>query len=170
MQKFFIIFIFCLITGCVSLSSNTEKISNKIFIRGLVGNIYSLGMNKMSDNVNGNNFAFTSGLTIYNKIIEADPNRVRDYYIAGHSLGANVAINLANKLSKNGYKVKYLVTLDPTITIVPNSKIQNVINYYTNDIRAKEIPNAKNIHLNTLSHIQMDDDPEIQKQISDWFR
>ena len=50
--------------------------------------------------------------------------------IAGHSLGANSAVSMANYLAQNGVPVDLVVPFDPTLRRVVEGDVNLVVNYY----------------------------------------
>ena len=51
--------------------------------------------------------------------------------IMGHSLGADAAIYMAEKMKTLGASVALIVTFGPTTNLVAPSNVAQVINYYT---------------------------------------
>lgn len=135
--------------GISVASYNSRKTETRIrrtgevyLLRGLA-NIFSLGMDEIERKMRAKGLdAVTfnhSGWKYHaDDIIKRSKKKNVSYpiIIAGHSLGANSAVSMANYLAKNKIKVALVVTFDPTIKRIVGKNIKTVINYY--------VPNGKN--------------------------
>lgn len=87
----------------------------------------------------------------------------RPIKIAGHSLGGNAANALANNLVAAGVPVDYVATLDATAPSPVDPRVKSADNFMSRDFRAREVPGARRHSRPDLSHIQLDNDPEVQR-------
>ena len=73
--------------------------------------------------------------------------------IMGHSLGADAAIYMAEKMKTLGAPVALVVTFGPTTNLVAPSNVHQVINYYTGNTLVSKGPGFRgsisNINLNS---------------------
>lgn len=140
-----------------------------IFIRGLLGRIYSTGMDDLASVKEPSVvIGWAQWKTLGKGIMEMVPKE-RVIRITGHSLGARAALKLGDMLKKEGYNVEVIVCLDYvegffSPKIVARKDIRT-FHFYTNDRRVKQLDNAKNIPATHLSHTALDNDKDIQKEV-----
>lgn len=85
--------------------------------------------------------------------------------IIGHSLGANSALNQANRLGDAGMEIGLVVLLDPTYT--NRLKYGRGFAFLSHDFRAKPVHGARVFHRPDLDHMGLTTDPEIIQFIKD---
>jgi hypothetical protein len=75
----------------------------------------------------------------------------------GHSLGADAAIFMANKMNSLGAPVALVVTFGPTMNLAVPSNVSQVINYYTGNTLVTKGPGFRgtisNVDLNGAADI-----------------
>lgn len=152
-----------------------------LIFRGLFGLQFSTGMDAVaakikeadkSDKVSLHSWLFRT--SIEKKLIKEwekmkpeqkeAVRRAGGYVIGGHSLGGNSANYMGNNLVKAGLPVTYIFTVDPTEPR-NNPKGVRADNFMSYDFRAEKVPGANNIKFPELSHIEVDKDPRVHRQI-----
>lgn len=105
-------------------------------LRGLA-NIFSLGMDQMEvklkeNGIQAKTLNHSGWKGVANNIIRrAEKNEVSyPIIIAGHSLGANSTVSMANYLADHGVEVSLVVAFDPTVKRVVGKDVDKVINYH----------------------------------------
>ena len=92
--------------------------------------------------------------------------------IIGHSLGADAAIFMAEKMKAAGTRVALIVTFGPTMNLVAPSNVSQVINYYTGNTLVTKGPGFKgaisNINLNAapdINHLNIEKSNRLQANV-----
>ncbi|WP_258738889.1 hypothetical protein [Ancylobacter mangrovi] len=90
--------------------------------------------------------------------------------IIGHSLGADAAVYMGNKVSAAGVPVPLVVTFDPVTPTVASAKIGKVVNYYQGGGSGKPVsgPRVDNIDLTgtpSLSHFTIDKAADLHAKV-----
>jgi len=105
-------------------------------IRGLA-NVFSLGMDEIAvklkkSGVEAKTFNHSGWKSYANDIIKRSGRNAVSYpiVIAGHSLGANSSVSMANYLAEHGVEVSLVVAFDPTVDRVVGKDVDKVINYH----------------------------------------
>jgi hypothetical protein len=105
-------------------------------IRGLA-NIFSLGMDEIevkleNKGVEAKTFNHSGWKGVADNIIQRAKRNEVSYpiVIAGHSLGANSTVSMANYLAEHGIEVSLVVAYDPTMNRIVGKDIDKVINYH----------------------------------------
>jgi hypothetical protein len=75
----------------------------------------------------------------------------------GHSLGADAAIFMANRMKSLGAPVALIVTFGPTMDLVAPSNVSQVINYYTGNTVVAKGPSFRG----RISNIDLNRAPDI---------
>lgn len=129
------------ISGATSSYANCAKIQPTrpgeiYFMRGLA-NIFSLGLDAFGKEVSAAGiencvFNHSHWKSLVNDIVERSyENRVsHPIIIIGHSLGANIAPQMATAIGKHGIPVAYVVMLDPVEPTHVGANVEWVTNYY----------------------------------------
>ncbi len=151
-------------------------------LRGLA-NIFSLGMDEIEKKMearglNARTFNHSGWKSVANDIVRRSKADKVSYpiVIAGHSLGANSSVSMANYLADNGLEVALVVAYDPTIKRTVGKNIDNVINFY--------VPNAtdsnaittgpdfkgrlKNVDISDMEnvgHMNLEKNPKLQDEL-----
>jgi len=89
----------------------------------------------------------------------------------GHSLGADAAIYMAEKMKTLGAPVTLVVTFGPTMNLVAPSNVGQVVNYYTGNILVSKGTGFKgsisNINLNSaadINHLNVEKSNRLSRQ------
>ena len=132
--------------------------------RGLLGNFFSLGMDKLAKRLRKEGHIVTvhgwmARRSVQRKAIKEFKARKANYIImvGGHSLGGNSANYMSNNLVRAGVPVRATFTWDATAPRKHLGKGE-AHNFMSSDFRAQEVPGATDHHFDNLSHIQVDKD------------
>lgn len=140
--------------------------------RGLAGDIFSTGMDRLARRLNDLGHEATvhrwiNRSSVQRKIVEAYKNS-RDHVplvAIGHSLGGNSANWMTDELAKKGIIVAYTATVDATDPR-PNRAV-TADNFMSRDFRAKPVPGAIDIRFPELNHIEVAEDRRVHERIID---
>lgn len=146
-------------------------------LRGLA-NIFSLGMDDLAVKLNArgikasvHSYADWQGVAAA-AITEAKAGKRRPtpVVIIGHSLGADAAVYMGNKVSGEGVPVPLVVTFDPVTPTTASAKIGRVVNYYVASGSGKPVagPKVQNINMggnDKVGHFNIDKLAELQAQV-----
>lgn len=152
-----------------------------IFLRGIFG-VFSTGLNEMSDNLVGNGISSNvyhhqNWRNAARYLIESKSRGTAGRIVViGHSFGADAAVTLSKHLNKEGIRIDYLITLDPTVEQTIPGNVRRSVNYYLpQSIFGKEMRSSKpnrgrlaNIQLATtddFGHFTMDNDQQLKEVI-----
>lgn len=146
-------------------------------LRGLA-NIFSLGMDDLATKLRArgieasvHSYVDLETLTRY-AVEQASMGKRRPspVIIIGHSLGADAAVTMGNRVSAAGVPVPLVVTFDPVTAMTASSKIGKVVNYYQAGGSGKAVsgPRVENIDLTgsgALSHFNIDKAAELHNRV-----
>ncbi|WP_371348367.1 hypothetical protein [Ancylobacter sp. IITR112] len=146
-------------------------------LRGLA-NIFSLGMDDLAAKLRArgieasvHSYVDLDTLTRY-AIEQASTGKRRPspVIIIGHSLGADAAVTMGNRVSAAGVPVPLVVTFDPVTAMTASPKIGKVVNYYQAGGSGKPVsgPRVENIDLTgsgALSHFNIDKAAELHNKV-----
>lgn len=139
----FLPFILCIfvglsLTGQARASSNLDTNAQIYLLRGLA-NVFSRGMDEMGAKLEARGFR---PQVVNHRGWQVAAERIAVYYrlgrtspiiIIGHSLGANAAFRLAQRLNDKGIPVAYLATFDPTERLTVPGNVEYFVNFYQNN-------------------------------------
>lgn len=161
-------------------SRNTQKQVQQprvYLLRGLA-NIFSLGMDDLAAKLNARGIkasvhSYVDWQALTNIAVNdasAGKRRPTSVIIIGHSLGADAAVYMANKVSATGVPVPLVVTFDPVTPTIASAKIGKVVNYYQAGGSGKAVsgPRVQNIDLTSsgaLSHFNIDKAGELHARV-----
>jgi hypothetical protein len=117
-------------------SQNTQ--AQIYLLRGLA-NVFSRGMDEMGERLQSYGFAphvlNHRGWQVSTDTIARNyrNGRTAPIILVGHSLGANAAFQIAQRLQAKGIPVAYLATFDPTRRFTVPSNVQSFANFYQNN-------------------------------------
>ncbi|SCW71488.1 hypothetical protein [Ancylobacter rudongensis] len=146
-------------------------------LRGLA-NIFSLGMDDLAAKLRArgieasvHSYVDLETLTRY-AVEQASMGKRRPspVIIIGHSLGADAAVTMGNRVTAAGVPVPLVVTFDPVTAMTASSKIGKVVNYYQAGGSGKPVSGARveNIDLTgsgALSHFNIDKAAELHNKV-----
>ena len=146
-------------------------------LRGLA-NIFSLGMDDLAAKLRARGIdasvhSYVDLETLTRSAVEqasAGKRRPSPVIIIGHSLGADAAVTMGNRVSAAGVPVPLVVTFDPVTPMTASAKIGKVVNYYQAGGSGKAVsgPRVENIDLTgsgALSHFNIDKAPELHNRV-----
>lgn len=145
-------------------------------LRGLA-NIFSLGMDDLAAKLNARGIpasvhSYVDWETLSNYAVEqaSTGKRPTPVIIIGHSLGADAAVYMGNRVAGAGVPVPLVVTFDPVTPTTASAKIGKVVNYYQAGGSGKPVsgPRVENIDLtnsSALSHFNIDKASELHQRV-----
>jgi hypothetical protein len=132
-------------------SANLNTEAQIYLLRGLA-NVFSRGMDEMAAKLLQHGF---SPVVINHRGWQTGADRIAENYrngraapiiLIGHSLGANNAIRMAQRLQRQGVPVAYLATFDPTQSFTVPSNVQYFANFYQNNGVGRRVSFAPSRH------------------------
>lgn len=146
-------------------------------LRGLA-NIFSLGMDDLAAKMQARGIDATvhsyvdlDTLTRY-AIEQATVGKRRPtpVIIIGHSLGADAAVTMGNRVSDAGVPVPLVVTFDPVTPMTASPKIGKVVNYYQaggsgKPVAGRQVENIDLTGAGALSHFNIEKAPELHNKV-----
>ena len=145
-----------------SFSSGNANASGHIYLlRGLAG-VFSTGLDVLDQKLIQRGYSATvHGHLDYGQLaVEAarlQKSGKGPIIIMGHSLGADAAIFMAEKMKTLGAPVALVVTFGPTMNLRVPSNVSQVINYYTGNTVIAKGPGFRG----TISNIDLNRAPDI---------
>jgi len=136
--------------GLSALPSNVQASGHIYLLRGLAG-IFSTGLDVIDEKLVQRGYTATIHGHLDYEALATEAARLQKrgkgpIIIMGHSLGADAAIFMAEKMKT------LVVTFGPTINLTAPSNVSRVINYYTGNTLVAKGPGFKgtisNINLN----------------------
>ena len=154
--------LFALILLGVSIVSGGAQASGHIYLlRGLAG-IFSTGLDVLDEKLVQRGYSATvHPHDFYNSLAQEAARLQKSgkgpIIIMGHSLGADAAIYMAEKMKTLGASVALIVTFGPTTNLVAPSNVAQVINHYTGTTLVTNGPGFRgsisNVNLNSAADI-----------------
>lgn len=190
-----------LLTGCLDLAVNHRKnmpdgknrsrIEGQVYtMRGGLGGVFSRGMNHLEDTL-VNDYHIQASSTVWFRGNAMEKQIVRNYknhtlrgpiVLAGHSLGANEQISVAQDLNREHIPVALLITVDPVMPAKIPSNVKHAMNIYKpsfvpmlSGLRVKAIDDqhtrVDNINIEHLlgansNHLTIDSNKVVQKMMT----
>jgi pimeloyl-ACP methyl ester carboxylesterase len=116
------------------MSGNAQAAGHVYLLKGLLG-IFSTGLITLADELQKRGYTATvhdSGEydTLASEAARLQKSGKGPIIIVGHSLGANAAISMAEKMKDEGASVALIVGFGPTNDMLVPSNVSRVINYY----------------------------------------
>ncbi|MCJ8143556.1 hypothetical protein MKI84_11580 [Ancylobacter sp. A5.8] len=139
-------------------------------LRGLA-NIFSLGMDDLAAKMNQQGIkasvhSYSDWQVLAEQAVEqakagGTKRRPQPVIIIGHSLGADAAVYMGNKVGAAGVPVPLVVTFDPVTPTIASARIGRVVNYYKPGGAGKAVsgPRVENVDLtssDTIGHFNID--------------
>lgn len=162
-----VIAVFAIALAAPAQAQSSKQQPRVYLLRGLA-NIFSLGMDDLAAKLNArgikasvHSYVDWESLSGYAIEQAANGKRPNPVVIIGHSLGADAAIYMGNKVSAAGVPVPLVVTFDPVNLTTASAKIGKVVNYYQAGGSGKPVsgPRVDNIDLTgsgQLSHFNIE--------------
>lgn len=192
-----------LLTACVDLAVNHGKnkqidlknishTNGQVYtMRGGLGGIFSKGMNHLEDTLS-NDYHIQTSSTVWFKGNALQQQIIQNYenkklqgpiVLAGHSLGANEQVAVAEALNRKHIPVALLITVDPVIPTKIPSNVEYSLNIYKpsfvpmlSGLRVKAVDsqhtrvdniNIENIKGAHANHLTIDSNRAVQKLMVD---
>lgn len=147
--------------GLTALSGTAQAAGHIYLLRGLAG-IFSTGLDALDEKLVRRGYNATVHGYDYYESLAIEAARLQKsgkgpIIIMGHSLGADAAIFMAEKMKTLGAPVALVVTFGPTTNLVAPSNVSQVVNYYTGNTRVTKGAGFRgalsNIDLNSAADI-----------------
>ena len=144
------------------LSSGNANASGHIYLLRGLGGIFSTGLDILDQKLVQRGFTATvHGHLDYEELAREAARLQKSgkgpIVIMGHSLGADAAIFMADKMKSLGAPVALVVTFGPTMNLVAPSNVSQLINYYTGNTVVSKGPGFRgtisNVDLNGAADI-----------------
>jgi thioesterase domain-containing protein len=148
--------------GLAVLSGNAQASSGHIYLLRGLANVFSTGLDTLDERLVQRGFVATVHNHIDYEALAAEAARLQKsgkgpIIIIGHSLGADAAIFMAEKMKAAGATVALVVTFGPTMNLTAPSNVSQVINYYTGNTLVTRGPGFKG----TISNVNLNAAPDI---------
>ncbi|WGD29343.1 hypothetical protein AncyloWKF20_16420 [Ancylobacter sp. WKF20] len=159
-------------------SQNRNAPQVRVYLMRGLANIFSFGMDDLTAKLNARGIkasvhSYVDWQTLANVAIEdarAGKRRPTPVIIIGHSLGADAAVDMGNKVSAAGIPVPLVVTFDPVSMKTASAKIGKVVNYYQSGGAGKAVsgPRVDNVDLTgagQLTHFNIEKAAELHLRV-----
>lgn len=178
-RGWFVLFVAACLVGLAGPAAAQSPQPRVYLLRGLA-NIFSLGMDDLTAKLNARGIKasvhpYTDWQTLARYAVEQSAaggrgKRMAPVIIIGHSLGADAAVYMANRVTELGAPVPLVVTFDPVTPTVASPKIGKVVNYYQAGGSGKPVsgPRVSNIDLTRsgeLTHFNIDKAANLHAQV-----
>jgi alpha-beta hydrolase superfamily lysophospholipase len=153
--------------GLSALTGNAQASGHIYLLRGLAG-IFSTGLDVLDEKLVQRGYSATVHAYDNYDALAQEAARFQKsgkgpIIIMGHSLGADAAIYMAEKMKTLGAPVALVVTFGPTMNLVAPSNVSQVINYYTGNTLVAKGPGFRgaisNVNLNSavdINHLNVE--------------
>lgn len=173
-------FAFVALAAPAFAQSRQQQQQPRVYLLRGLANIFSLGMDDLAAKLNarGIKASVHSYVDVQNlsnfAVQEASEGRGRrrpsPVIIIGHSLGADAAVQMGNKVSAAGVPVPLVVTFDPVSANTASAKIGKVVNYYQAGGSGKPVsgPRVENVDLTrtgALTHFNIDKADDLHQRV-----
>jgi hypothetical protein len=156
---------------------NVDTNAQIVLLRGLA-NVFSRGMDELGERFTG--YGFSPRVLNHRGWENVADSLAQNYrngnrapiIVIGHSLGANAAIRVAQRLNAQHVPVAYLAVFDPTHSLHVPSNVDTFVNFYQNNRvgRPSQFPPSRNeskVNLNLttspgLTHTNIDQSRRLQ--------
>jgi hypothetical protein len=147
--------------GLSALSGNAQASGHIYLLRGLAG-VFSTGLDVLDEKLVHRGYAATIHGHLDYEALAMEAARLQKngkgpIVIIGHSLGADAAIFMAEKMKTLGAPVALVITFGPTINLTAPSNVSQVINYYTGNTLVAKGPGFKG----AISNVNLNSAPDI---------
>jgi thioesterase domain-containing protein len=148
--------------GVAVLPGNAQASSGHIYLLRGLANIFSTGLDALDERLVQRGFAATVHNHVDYEALAAEAARLQKsgegpIIIIGHSLGADAAIFMAEKMKAAGARVALIVTFGPTMNLTAPSNVSQVVNYYTGNTLVTRGRGFKG----TISNVNLNAAPDI---------
>jgi acetyl esterase/lipase len=122
------------LTCLTVMSGNAQAAGHVYLLKGLLG-IFSTGLITLADELQKRGYTATVHDSVEYYALASEAARLQKsgkgpIIIVGHSIGANAAVSMAEKMKDEGASVALIVAFGPTNDMVVPSNVSRVINYY----------------------------------------
>jgi hypothetical protein len=178
-RGWFVLFVAaCLLAFAGPAAAQSKSPAPRVYLLRGLANVFSLGMDDLTAKLNARGIKatvhpYTEWQTLARYAVEqsaAGGKQMAPVIIIGHSLGADAAVYMANRVTELGAPVPLVVTFDPVTPTTASSKIGKVVNYYQAGGSGKPVSGARvsNIDLTNsgaLTHLNIDKSANLHEQV-----
>ena len=153
------------LSALATMPSNARASGHIYLIRGLA-DIFSTGLNVLAQELTKRGYtATTHGHDEFHSLaVEAAKEQESGkgpIIIIGHSLGANAAVFMADKMQDEGAPVALIVTFSPTLDLIVPSNVAQIVNYHLASGLWKGTIHRGPGFKGVMTNINLDSDPNI---------
>jgi len=169
--------LFVAVVGLTILSGSAQAGGHIYLLRGLAG-IFSTGLDTLDEKLLQRGYTATIHSHDNYEALAVEAARLQKsgkgpIIIIGHSLGADAAIFMAEKMKAAGAAVALVVTFGPTTNLMAPSNVSQVINYYTGTTLVAKGPGFRgtisNVNLNAapdINHLNIEKSSRLQANVT----
>ena len=169
--------LFVAVVGLTILSGSAQAAGHIYLLRGLAG-IFSTGLDTLDEKLLQRGYTATVHSHDNYEALALEATRLQKsgkgpIIIIGHSLGADAAIFMAEKMKAAGAAVALVVTFGPTTNLMAPSNVSQVINYYTGTTLVAKGPGFRgmisNVNLNAapdINHLNIEKSSRLQANVT----
>lgn len=174
-RGWFVLFVAaCLLGFAGPAAAQSKSPQPRVYLLRGLANVFSLGMDDLTAKLNARGVRatvhpYTEWQTLARVAAEQSGGR-QPVIIIGHSLGADAAVYMANRVTELGAPVPLVVTFDPVTPTTASPRIGKVVNYYQAGGSGKPVsgPRVSNIDLTrsgALTHFNIDKAASLHEQV-----
>lgn len=179
-RGWFVLFVAaCLLGFAGPAAAQSKSPPPRVYLLRGLANVFSLGMDDLTAKLNARGIKatvhpYTEWQTLARYAAEQSAatggKQMAPVIIIGHSLGADAAVYMANRVTELGAPVPLVVTFDPVTPTTASSKIGKVVNYYQAGGSGKPVSGARvsNVDLTNsgaLTHLNIDKSANLHEQV-----
>jgi hypothetical protein len=179
-RGWFVLFVAaCLLGFAGPAAAQSKSPAPRVYLLRGLANVFSLGMDDLTAKLNARGIKatvhpYTDWQTLARYAVEQSAagggKQMAPVIIIGHSLGADAAVYMANRVTELGAPVPLVVTFDPVTPTTASPKIGKVVNYYQAGGSGKPVsgPRVSNVDLTRsgeLTHLNIDKSPTLHAQV-----
>lgn len=159
-------------------SRQTQSQQPRVYLLRGLANVFSLGMDDLAVKLNARGVRatvhpYSEWQTLARYAVEqsaAGGKQMAPVIIIGHSLGADAAVYMGNRVTELGAPVPLVVTFDPVTPTAASPRIGKVVNYYQAGGSGKPVSGARvsNVDLTrsgALTHFNIDKAANLHEQV-----
>ncbi len=159
-------------------TQNRKAPQVRVYLMRGLANIFSFGMDDLTTKLNARGIkasvhSYVDWQTLASVAVEeasAGKRRPTPVIIIGHSLGADAAVDMGNRVSAAGIPVPLVVTFDPVSMKTASARIGKVVNYYQSGGAGKAVsgPRVDNVDLTgtgQLTHFNIEKAADLHARV-----
>jgi len=129
-----VLFVILALAYVTAMPGNADASARIYLLKGLA-NVFSTGLDSLADQLTQRGYTVSVNghgghLDNAADAVKVQKNGKGPIIIIGHSLGANAAISMAERMKEAGAPIALIVTFSPTRDLVAPSNVRSVVNYH----------------------------------------